>query len=155
RDESLQRTESVMWFTERVDHGVAPFSYHALCQPLFRVAHITRDKIMLRRNGPRRHEQHIVWRQVYEARAARFTIGPFLPPAHIHARPVDKDTCGAVEQWNPLAREKSALALQPAGIAGQMPCLANDPMTGDKDGQWVVPQRLRHRTHGFWLSQSR
>src|SRR5262245_7165945 len=138
-----------------MDHSVSPFSYHALGKPLFRVTHITGDKITLGRDGARRHEEHIAWGKVHEARAVRFTVGPFGAPAYIHVLLVDKDASGAFEQWYPLAGEEGALALQASGIAGQMPCLSDDAMTGNNDGQRVVPQRLRHSPHRLWLSQGR
>ena len=65
---------------------------------MFRVTHITGDKITLCRDGARRHEKPITWGQVHEARTVRFTVRPFCAPAYIHALPVGKDACRALQQ---------------------------------------------------------
>ena len=51
-----------------------------------------------------------------------------------------KDGKGEIKQL--LEAEKELLALQAAGVAGQPPVLADDPVTADDDGEWVVPDRL-------------
>jgi hypothetical protein len=83
----------------------------------------------------------------------RLTIRPCRPPAHIHALFVDKNAAWAREQWNPLVCEEGALSLQPSGVARQMPGLPNDPMAGNDDGERVMAQCLRHRTHRLRLPQ--
>src|SRR5262249_39678047 len=94
-----------------------------LDQQFFRVTDLTGDKVRLCRDGAGRHEEPVSWSETHKGRAVRSTIGPFRPPAHVHALLVDKDAAWAGEEWNPLVCQQYTLPLQPSGVTRQMPSL--------------------------------
>jgi hypothetical protein len=72
-------------------------SYQAFDQQFFRVTYLTGDKVRLCHDGAGRQEEPVSWDETHEGRAVRSTIGPFRPPAHVHALLVDKDPAWAGE----------------------------------------------------------